>query len=79
MNVLPLIADWLAEMGYPRDEEKLRYLVGLDLRPSREVLQQWLRKKGVRELELAADAMIAAGIGRSEEQGATVYCRVSYS
>lgn len=83
MNVLPLIRDWLAERGCLSDQGMLNAYIGLDrplfnLRPGREVLQEWLKSKGVTELELAADAMIAAGIGRSEEQGCTVYCRVTY-
>lgn len=67
MNVLPLIRDWLAERGCLSNRDMMNAYIGLDrplfnLRPGREVLQEWLKNREVTELELAVrwtDALIA--------------------
>lgn len=68
MNPLPLIALFLEQnKGQCRDI-------------SRAALVSWLRARTNEEhVELAADSMIAAGIGIQQEQTQTVYCRVTYA
>ncbi len=51
--------------------------------PTRLALTFWVESKGWyppndSQIELAVDCLIAAGIGREQEQTATVYCRASY-
>lgn len=68
MNPLPLIAEFLAQNPHGGYADM-----------SRAALRGWLTGKVADHMiDLAADAMIAAGIGREQEQIQTVYCRVSY-
>ncbi len=64
MNPLPLINDYLSQHPNGRYAEV-----------TRANLLAWLTARNhVGDIQLAADVMIAAGIGRQQEQTATVHC-----
>ena len=75
INILPIINAWLDQ--------------SIDTDVERGFLVSWLTGKVsnrgafkpllLEEAELAADCMIAAGIGNEEEQQGTVYCNCSYA
>lgn len=82
MNILPIIALWL-EQHSSHEQSGM----------SRAELIAWMRRPSLNgklsiakvycgtdceDIGLAADCLIAAGIGREEEQEKTVYCRCSY-
>ena len=76
MNGLKLINEFLAAHNDPR-EDVLVYDLG---NMTRSYIVQWIVSSGHysdQEIDLAANILIAAGIGQAAEQTATVYCKCS--
>ncbi len=71
INILPLIAEWISE--HPKLAPQAHQL-------QRRHILQWLQGRiPSSQADLAADCLIAAGIGREAEQQGTVYCSCSYT
>ncbi len=68
MNPLPIIREWLDVVG-----------TDCDTVPRSEIIR-WVQQRYPTCLDpgLAADCLIAVGIGREPEQEGTVYCLASY-
>lgn len=69
MNPLPLIAAYLRD--HPGKSQ-------FHLTPRRDVLDWLAGRNPPHDIQLAADCLAAAGIGREQEQTATVYCRATH-
>lgn len=68
MNPLPIINLWLCQHPYHDMSDMPRVQ-----------LKEWLGKHFPScDPDLAADCLIAAGIGQDAEQDKTVYCRATY-
>jgi hypothetical protein len=69
INILPIIAEWIrnhpdsTDFWPTRRDRLISFLIG---------------RVPDDQIDLAADCLIAAGIGNEAEQQGTVYCRCTY-
>ncbi len=77
VNILPIIAAWVSDHTVGTEVDRVMFD-----QPARAEIFAWFNQKypnPVRlNLELVADCLIAAGIGREQEQNGTVCCRCTY-